>query len=258
LKTPYIGITGFMSSKEITKVLSVLPQNSNRLVMVGVLASNKTIRGETNKFPMRYPKPDALRKIFVKSSKHRRLNLVHFNTSDPDNLFDDLCLVQELAGPHCHGVQLNIAWPDKKVLEQYKKRFPTHTIVLQCGPAAIQRVLNDSRRLALRVASYEYEQVADYVLIDESAGAGKALDPLFALGCLHALTAHVQTSLGVVLAGGFDHRNLRARIASLASNFTFSIDAEGKLRGKNDVLYGGGAKRYLLEADRIFREYMQV
>jgi hypothetical protein len=75
---------------------------------------------------------------------------------------------------------------------------------------------------------------------------------------ISSLTAHVQTSLGVVLAGGFDHRNLRARIASLASNFTFSIDAEGKLRGKNDVLYGGGAKRYLLEADRIFREYMQV
>lgn len=55
MNKPYIGITGFMSRDEVEEVLTVFPENSTRKLMVGVLASEKTLHGPTNKWPNRYP-----------------------------------------------------------------------------------------------------------------------------------------------------------------------------------------------------------
>ena len=104
------------------------------------------------------------------------LNLIHFNTKEPEKLFDDMCLAQDLAGPNCHGFQLNIAWPDKRVLERYKKYALFHhkTIVLQCGGNALREV-GSPFNLGLRLR--DYEGLVDYVLVDPSGGLGKEFDP---------------------------------------------------------------------------------
>jgi len=43
MQSPYIGVTGFMSSSEIEAVLGAVPKESRYSLMVGALASGKTL-----------------------------------------------------------------------------------------------------------------------------------------------------------------------------------------------------------------------
>lgn len=152
---PCIGITGFTARKQIDWLFDSLPKNFSRPVMVGVLVSGKTLHGQPNKWPERYPKAEVLKTLFP--SNENALNLIHFNTKEPQNLFEDMCLAQDLAGPNCHGFQLNIAWPDRKVLEDYRNKAPFRqkTIVLQCGGKVLDAVARNPSMLAERVRVYE-------------------------------------------------------------------------------------------------------
>lgn len=83
---PYIGVTGFMTRVEVRAVLETVPAGSKYRLMVGVLMSSKTLRGEQNKWPGRYPKRETVPKIFVDDP--RTFNLVHYATDNPDALCD--------------------------------------------------------------------------------------------------------------------------------------------------------------------------
>jgi len=251
---PYIGITGFMTQGEVEGVLDVLPIGTDQLVMIGVLASNKTLRGEENKWPKRYPKPETLETIFPSSSDLNSLNLIHFNTNEsPVGLFREMCGAQVLAGPHCHGFQLNVVWPYTRALYQYKRytSFARKTIVLQCGNKALSECEWSPKEIAKRVRGYE--GLVDYVLIDPSGGLGKEFDPEFAKACFHELQK-IET-MGFGVAGGLHAGNLH-RLYSLIEEFPdFSIDAEGKLRTVEDDLDVEAAKAYLKAAYNKFHEY---
>jgi hypothetical protein len=254
---PYIGITGFMTTGEINEVLDVLPRGTNRQVMVGVLVSSKTLRGIPNKWPQRYPKPDELSQIFTE--RREALNLLHFNTKEPEHLLEDMLLAQSMAGPNCHGFQLNIAWPDKEVLKQYRNRKPEHAsqrgvVVLQVGGKALDECGRDAAKIAARV--HEYEYLADYVLIDPSGGIGQEFDVDFARQCFIELESQT-TYMGYGIAGGLHVGNLD-RLTSLLGDFSFSIDAEGKLRNTEDNLDVAVARAYLSGADALFAEHKKA
>lgn len=99
---PYIGITGFMSSDEVRLILdtfiksrpwvrnsfgqTVFRGKNDRILMVGVLASMKTLYGKTNKWPNRYPKIEDIKNIFLCNSKHL-LNLIHYGTKHAETLY---------------------------------------------------------------------------------------------------------------------------------------------------------------------------
>ena len=253
---PYIGITGFMTGDEVDKVLDALSEDTDRLVMIGGLVSSKTLRHEPNKWPQRYPSPDKLCKIF--RGYRNLLNLIHFNTKEPEKLFDDMCLAQDLAGPNCHGFQLNIAWPDKRVLERYKKYALFHhkTIVLQCGGNALREV-GSPFNLGLRLR--DYEGLVDYVLVDPSGGLGKEFDPGYAQAAFYYILQNAinPSSIGLGIAGGLHAGNLDC-LRKLMPEFEFSIDAEGKLRDKEDHLDIAAAQAYLKAADALYREHKKA
>ncbi len=251
---PYIGITGFMSRKEVNWVLMPFIEKIDRPIMVGVLVSSRTLRGEANKWPNRYPKPEVLRELFP--AYGNLLNLIHFNTKEPDSLLYDMCLAQDLAGPNCHGFQLNIAWPDKKVLEDYKAKaqFRQKTIVLQCGAKAIKEA-GSPFDLGLRLK--QYEGLIDYVLLDPSGGLGQDFHEAEMAAMLYYVRENASIDLGIGIAGGLHPENLE-RLRPLASRFEFGIDAEGKLRNADDHLDLPKAALYLQNADRLFREYKQA
>src|SRR5258708_1143032 len=94
---PYIGVTGIMSSTEIDEALAAVPQATHRF-MPGVLVSSKTLAGQANKWPGRYPKKEAIADIFIDDP--RKLNLIHYSTDSPTNLCAELRQIVELAGPH--------------------------------------------------------------------------------------------------------------------------------------------------------------
>lgn len=254
---PYIGITGFTTADEINAVLDVLPHGTNRQVMVGVLVSSKTLRGIPNKWPHRYPKPEKLSQIFTE--RREVLNLFHFNTKEPEHLLEDMLLAQSMAGPNCHGFQLNIAWPDREVLKQYRDRKPEHAsqrgvVVLQVGGKALDECGRDATKIAKRV--HEYEYLADYVLIDPSGGIGQEFDVDFARRCFIELESQT-TYMGYGIAGGLHAGNLD-RLKPLLDDFSFSIDAEGKLRNAEDDLDVKTARAYLTGADALFAEHKRV
>jgi len=79
---PYIGITGFTKREEVEFALKVFPRNSNRKLMVGVLATYKSLRGipMKPKWAKQTPNPEKIKDIF--SNDERVINLVHFSTEE--------------------------------------------------------------------------------------------------------------------------------------------------------------------------------
>ncbi len=244
MKPPYIGITGFMQRSEVQEILSVVPPKSLSKVMIGVLASSKTILGLPNKWPNRYPKPEALGEIFV---DHRSaLNLVHFNTKEPEQLYSQLLRTRELAGPNCHGFQLNIEWPDPAVLERLLNEPNPPAIVLQVGASAFESVQESPILLAQRIA-HQYDHLIDYVLFDPSGGYGMPFDPEVAMHCFREFKKF-GLSAGIGVAGGLSPATLHL-LAPLLEYYPYiSIDAEGRLRDESDSLKIALSQRYLTAA----------
>lgn len=249
-KVPYVGVTGFMSREEVQEVLSFVSPWLKRKIMIGVLASSKTINGGTNSRPNRYPTPGQMGDIFEDTS--RALNLVHFSTKNKEGLFEEMARALNLAGPYCHGLQLNIAWPDPKVLAFFKTKVYPVTTILQIGTHALEMVGHSPQRLADKIER-EYKHFIDYVLLDPSGGIGKHFDPEEMMGYLHALEAK-QMSMGLGVAGGLSPVTLGRLISPLVKEFPdLSIDVETGVRNWYDHLDPKLAISFIRKAECIFQ-----
>ena len=247
---PYIGITGFMSKQEVEAVLALMPEGGRHKLMVGVLASSKTLRNVANKWPNRYPKTDKIGNIFV--DHPAALNLIHFNYKKDLGgiLFRELETLMHLAAPNVHGFQLNIAWPNIEQLEQFRALYPDAVIVLQIGGRAFAKANNDPEMLA-RLAKV-YDKYVNYFLLDPSGGFGIELDTDELQQYIDSLRfSRLKAGLGV--AGGLSARtmDLIYPIHRVCSNIC--IDAEGRLRDEEDQLDLEKAGAYLREALRVLQ-----
>lgn len=233
-KKPYIGVTGFMSFEEVSGTLSDIDSiGEERLFMVGLLASFKTLQRLPNKWPGRYPLMEELQNIFPDTRKC--LNLVHYNTKEPETLLTQLLALTYIAGKNLDGFQLNLTWPSARAIEDYKSLSETQTektIVLQIGGGAFEKVSHSPKKLADKVHN-EYAGLIDYVLLDPSGGTGQPFDPIVARGYLEALSAK-NNDFGLGVAGGLSPTTLHL-IEPLVKDFPdLSIDAEGRLRNTED------------------------
>ena len=246
--TPYVGITGFTTPAEVAGVVAALPDETERLLMCGVLLSNALLAGEASDAPNRCPHPDAIAAVF--SDDPRCLNLIHYRPQPGANLADALALASEVGGPHCHGVQINatrgVPWPDPAALVEYRQRSQPQRIVLQAGREAMASVDGDAGILARRCA--EYAGIVTDVLVDASEGLGMPLDAGASARYLVAI-ADAAPDLGLVVAGGLCADNINELLTPLLPQWSrVSIDAEGRLRNGDDVLDVGTAAAYLRAA----------
>ncbi len=242
---PYIGVTGFMDAKEVEEIISEVPPDSKYDLMVGVLASQKTMAGEKNKWPNRYPAPEKIRDIFI--GDLFALSLVHYNTKNQDSLLDQLLRINAIAGPFFQGFQLNLAWPNPRIIEAYTNICsPGQRIVLQIGSGAFQMMENSPAKLAKKVK--EYDVIVDYVLLDPSGGYGI---PLVAEEIRPFLAELHSTHFGRMrfgIAGGLSSLTMHLIEPLIAEFPGLSIDAEGRLRDQNDNLNLVTTKAYVREA----------
>lgn len=218
---PYIGVTGFMSAGEVRSVLrNDLPLG--RDLMVGVLSSYKMLTGRGAKFPGRYPEPEKIRDIFV--SHPRAVNLIHYATDDRPTLPHQLERLIKLGGPHLHGFQLNMAWPEPNHLEYVASHV--QRIVLQLGARAIE-VGGSPREVSERLKAY-HGLITD-VLLDPSGGRGELIDLKYALNYLQCICPD-HPHLGIGIAGGLSPETL-VHIVPLMKEFpNLSTDVEGRVR----------------------------
>lgn len=252
MKQPYIGVTGFMSTCEVRQVLKTIPDGVQRKIMVGVLASSKTIQGIPNSWPNRYPRPERIAGIFP--NHPLALNLIHFNTKDPGQLLNQMLAATQLGGKNFHGFQLNIKWPEPYILKEYRRQHPDKVLVLQCGNAALEAIDHDPARLVKAVLAYE--EICEYLLIDPSGGLGKPFDPQKGYEYLQYLNAIVK-GMAFGIAGGLSAETLGLLMSPMMSPIAkvfpnTSIDAEGKLRNKGDHLDITKARRFISKAFELF------
>ena len=247
----YVGITGFMSSGEVCQALSVCPTLFNRKIMIGVLASYKTMQGIQNKWPNRYPAIDQIANIFLEDS--RTLNLIHYHTQEMGTLLDQLIEMTKIGGKNLHGLQLNIAWPSPNILINYRKIYPEKKIVLQINRLALEQIDHSSENLVRKLA--EYEGIIDYILLDTSGGYGRQFDLEKYLYYLLELKDK-DLDIGIGIAGGLNATTLEIvrALISIGKISHLSIDAEGKLRTIDDHLDLEAVEKYLRKASDIFNK----
>lgn len=244
----YIGATGFSQATEVSELLSEVPDSFEHKIMVGVLANQKTLAGFVQDQPLRYPPRETLGDIFVPHKK--TINLVHWNTKEPERLVEDLSQTAELVGPLLHGFQLNMRWPEPRLLRAWRESgHPAQTIVLQCGKGALTDVKMRPQELIARLR--EYQGLIDYVLIDASGGTGTNFDPYFTRECF-AEVGEAFPALGLGVAGNLKSSTLY-NLSKVRSRFQdFSIDAESGLRNEDDTYSAKRARNYLTIAVTIF------
>jgi hypothetical protein len=247
--TPYIGITGISLPHEPAQILQGLELQSDAKLMFGSCVSHKTLLGGTaTKHPKRYPDVHMLEEQM--SQDPRVMNVIHFNTREPEQLLMDLNQAQFLAGPLCHGFQLNMPWPYIPTLKEYKDTHDKehNIVILQCGKRALEEVHNNPTKLAARVN--DYLGVIDYVLIDASGGEGHEFDINKTLEYFAALEQFGNLGFGV--AGGLGTHSL-SRLWPIWQKYSnFSIDAESGVRNDDDMLVVHEASTYIVGGDQMF------
>ncbi len=225
-----------------------MPRQSSRLLMAGVLASSRTLKGLENRWPSRYPDVNSIAAILP--SHPLALNLVHYNTEEPESLCQQLLELTSLGGPNLHGYQLNLAWPPVTELSRYRSHFPEMKVVLQISQKSLEMVGYLTQNLVEKLAQ-EYSGLVDYALLDRSAGYGIPLDPQWTAEHLEVMQ-EANLGLGLGVAGGLSPSTLDL-VEPLINDFPeLSIDAESLLRDKDDRLDIGRAKDYIGRALQLF------
>lgn len=226
----YIGVSGLTSRAEGLAALAAFPSGGRQL-MVGVLASEKTLAGQKNRYFRRYPRVESIAGIFTDDP--RCLNLVHYGADAPPD-GDMLARLFELAGPLCHGFQFNGAWPYAYDLERLHER------AARCG-RTLRVVLQVRVPNRLGTATVAWPSPAHYaglfsdVLLDASGGEGRAFDYAYAETWVEECRSRLGDKIGIGVAGGLCAETL-ATVAPLLAD-GISCDAEGRLRDGAD---GGG------------------
>ncbi|MFZ2682110.1 MAG: hypothetical protein WAZ14_03395 [Patescibacteria group bacterium] len=237
-----------MTKKEVAAALASLddlPNWSTRVLMVGVLASSKTLRGETNKWPNRYPNVFDIVGLFP---PHRRtVNLIHYASDDYHTLPEQLDQLMDLGGRYLDGFQLNVTWPEPSRIDIGKRM----RVVLQLNRKALEVHDNNPERVAKELDWYK-PYITD-VLIDASGGLGIPMDVEIAEAYVRAIGGR-HTDLGIGVAGGLSHEGMKD-IRPLAEKFpNLSLDAEGRLRtpAPEDRIDVDAMQSYISIADGLF------
>lgn len=249
LDKPYIGITGFTKKHEVLSALNVFPNQIDRLLMVGILASWKSLRGTPLKpiWQKQTPSSEVIKDLFPENNK--ALNLVHLSTGG-STLLADMLKIHKLAGKNFHGFQLNMAWPEIRSLDEYRMAVELdYRLVLQIGRVAMARV-GDTPQGMIKML-YHYHPVINDILLDPSSGRGQAFDPKGAEDLLSAI-ADKRWGLGLGVAGGLGPDSLDL-IQPLIEKFpNLNIDAQGRLRDSENDLDLNKVKTYLNKASELF------
>lgn len=247
---PYIGITGFMSYFEVSQMFYML-RNIERMLMVGVLVSDKTLNGAKNSHPGRYPLISSIKDIFQERENSNTLKIIHYNTQNTANLYTHLCRLTDLGGNNLDGFQLNITWPKPTELERYHHRVKGKVFILSINSSAMDSVGKSPKKLAKKIENL-YNGLVHYILIDQSNSRGITLNTDKILRYLEAIR-NLLPKIGIVVTGGLGPDNLSCLTEIIKRFPDVSINAGSKLRsGNRDMLDIISAQRYLKNAHNLF------
>ena len=249
---PYIGVTGLTSSRDTENVVSLFGGNQEHILMIGVLASWKSLRSLPMKPEWKKQTPPTwqIEDILAKKNPPRVVNLVHLSTDEEhqEDLWADLVEIWAKALKRIEGFQVNATWPDLTQLKKFRQQHTGCRLVLQIGTKAIQ-VAGSTEGILKRLAPY-IGTIND-ILLDSSGGKGQPLDPASAIRILSEIKAKGwQLGLGVAGGLGPDTLHLLEPVIKAVGN-TISIDAQSALRTEDSQLDPSRVSKYLSGAIQI-------
>jgi len=266
----YIGVTGIANiSDNVTTAKSIMESGldfyiNKPHVTIGFLVNSKTLHripAKEEKIPhQRYAPVSSLRRIMEYSKKYA-LNSIHFSAKEDDNLDEEIKQIFQEGNIYkdylCRTLQLNVALPGKRRLENILKEFPEMSIILQIS----KKVLEDKENIAEKIK--DYSGLIQGILIDASGGKGKELD-IDLSAEIYNRVKEKSPGLVIGIAGGLNPWNVQEKIKLFREKIKskdFSIDAEKGLRiyeeDQNgniiiDMLDPNLVREYILHAMRGF------
>lgn len=241
IEIPYVGITGFTKPEQVRQALGYFDLPWGRRLMIGALASPKSLRGEPmrEKWAKQTPLLSEVANIFSAAYGRGALRLVHYSADSDGQACRDLLKIVADVGDPIDGFQLNIVWPAPRTLSAFHTlvRDRRRIIVLQIGQAAVERAGGTPDGVAKRLL--DYDGLIDYVLFDASGGEGRPLDARSARPYLRAMREVCERrlfSIGLGAAGGLGPDTMGPIEALLPEFPHLSWDAQGRLRNERNEL----------------------
>ncbi len=235
MKTPYIGITDFMSATEAERMLKFFGEcgavEAGRRLMVGVMMSYKTLNGIPTKWTAAFPAKETIKDIFI--SHPLAFNTLHYADYEGFDVARSIERAASFGGPNMHAIQLDMIWPDPRFILDFRERHPWIQIIIQGNSNAMDVVDNNPIKFVNRL--HEYSDTIDYVLLDKSMGKGLGMNAYALLPFARVISKCIP-SLGIAVAGGLGPDTLNLLDPLLPEFPNLSIDAQGKLRPSGSAL----------------------
>lgn len=232
---PYVGITDFMTFKQVERMLAAFKENlgqrQSRRLHVGVMMSHKTLHSLETKWTKAFPPKETISDIF---GSDETMNCLHYADYDAIDVFQSLGRAIEFGGVGINALQLDMVWPDPgHVANAVHVSHKRLEVILQVGKNAIEQANNDPREVVERLR--DYEGVAQHILLDKSMGRGLGMDAVGLIPFARAIR-EAFPDLGIVVAGGLGPESI-GLVEPLVKEFPdISIDAQGKLRPSGNAL----------------------
>lgn len=238
---PYVGVTGPVNVTETQNICRAFSEagyslNGNYLPMLGFLASEKTLRGQST-LNRRYPPINSLSSL-LQATDGKVFTMIHYNTKETNSLANQVSQIFEGIYEEglCKAIQLNIVWPNISQIKKIKRKYPDMKIVFQ----ASQRAMDGRNPLQIGEGIKCYGDLLDYVLIDPSGGRGLPFN-LESSVAVYSELKEKCPNLTIGFAGGLTGQNVVYTTKELARKIgakDFCIDTEGGLRDKLSPAYG--------------------
>jgi len=251
----YIGICDVPSGEQALKSASLFnklcpPTMSEWKLMIGVMMSFKTMMGIQSKWSSVWPKNNQVASIFV---EHPRVfNTLHYADYDDVSVLKNLLNARNYGGSNLHAIQLDMVWPEPRMLGLFREKHPEIKIVLQINSNAMSQMEDKPTLVTQRLA--RYGQSVDYALLDKSHGKGVGMDAEGLLPFAMAIAENLP-GIGLAVAGGLGPETMHL-VGPIVQEFpTVSIDAQGRLRPSGnamDPIDWDMANKYLVEAVKVF------
>lgn len=257
----YIGIAGFTSAQEICYAIDCFRKhvkNPHYALAIGILASRRTLAGETNKYPNRYPTRDRLQ-MYGEICAHELdvMPVLHYSTDTLENIEQQMRDVREVMGDVFPSVQVNLPLhlaKDPAFVQAFAVTFcefrpPLHrSLILQLRSRRAGDPLINPVDVA---AAHERGEPTD-LLIDASGGTGLEIDTSLAAALIASIRAETKKRYRIGIAGGLNPHNVH-RLGPLMSMMgPLNFDVESGVRcPTTDTMERASVDAFLREAGRI-------
>lgn len=232
------------------------------VLMVGLMMSFKTLWNIPSKWDPVFPLKERLDNIFPEYD-YGTLNTLHYadfenpeNWPEEKNLFYSLSKAMSYARGNLHAVQLDMTWPDPGMIASavHASRHVVQ-VILQIGRKALEQADRNPKEVVSMLE--DYTNVIDGVLLDQSMGEGKLMDPNLLLSYAEAISV-AHPSLHIAVAGGLEPKNVEVLEPLLERFPNLSIDTQAGLRPDKNIMKPISwrmAEAYLERTGALFKRY---